>query len=107
MAVNANPLDLPLEQGGRPHQLRLTRINERDAERRVAVCTPAVNYITSSRATAMYNGLDRNSQIAALLIVDEEGTHTRLDAFLRAATEFRNRALYEFTHKDENIAIMY
>ena len=88
MAANANPLGLPLEQGGQPYQLRLLRINEQDAERRVAVCSPAVNYITSSRATAMYNGLDRNLQIAALLIVDEEGTHTRLDVFLRAATEF-------------------
>ena len=88
MATNANPLDLPLDQGGRPHQLKLTRINERDAERRVAVCTPAINHITSTGATALFNGLDRNSQIAALLIEDEEGTHMRLDAFLRAATEF-------------------
>ena len=88
MATKANPLDLPLNQGGRPHQLRLTRINERDAERRVAVCTPAINHINRTGATTLFNGLDRNSQIAALLIEKEEGTHARLDAFLRAATEF-------------------
>ena len=88
MATNANPLDLPLDQGGRLHQLKLTRINERDAERRVAVCTPAINHINRTGATALFNGLDRNSQIAALLIEEEEGTHARLDAFLRTATEF-------------------
>ena len=31
----------------------------------------------------------------------------RLDAFLHAATEFRNRALNESNHRDENIASMY
>ena len=88
MAMNANPLDLPLDQGGRPHQLKLTRINDRDADRRVAVCTPAINHINRTGATALYNGLDRNCQIAALLIEEEEGTHERLDAFLRAASEY-------------------
>ena len=107
MASTANPLNLPLDLGGRPHQLRLTRINGQDAERRAAVCTPAINHITSTRATALFNGLDRNSQIAALLIEDEEGTHTRLDAFLHATTEFRHRALYKSDHKDGNIASMY
>ena len=107
MATNNNPLDLPLGPQGRPHQLKLRRINNQDAERRVAVCTPAINHINRTRATALFNGMERNCQIAALLIEEEEGSHERMDAFMRAALEFQHRALYKSDHKDENIAIMY
>ena len=89
MATNNNLMDLTLVQG-RPHQLKLRRINDQDAERRVAVCTPAINHINRSRATGLFNGMDRNCQIAALLIEEEEGSHERMDAFMRAALEFQH-----------------
>ena len=89
MATNNNPLNLPMGAHGRPHQLRLRRITDPDAGRRVAICTPVLNHINTTRATTLFNGLERAHQIAALLIEEEDGNHNRLDAFICATLNFQ------------------
>ena len=107
MATNENPLNLPPGANRRPHQLRLQRLTDQDAGRRVALCTLVLNDITTRNSTALFNALERAHQIAALLIEEEDGNHNRLDAFRRATLGFQQRALYRSDHKDENVAVMY
>ena len=76
MAMNENPLNLPLGANEQPHQLRLRRLTDQDAGRRVALCTPVLNHITTTNATALFNALERAHQIAALQIEEEDGTTT-------------------------------
>ena len=107
-AVNeANPLGLPLEPTGLPHQLRLVRPAEQDAGRRTALCTAAFNFLAQSGQTPRFNTLERPYQIAAVLIRDEPNTFTRLEAFKRAPLNNRQTALYNSEHREENAAIMF
>ena len=107
MATNNNPLNLPLGPTGQPHQLWLQRPTEQDAGRRIVLCTPVLNYIATTGATSRFNALERPYQIASLLILEEEGSFARIDAFIRAMLHQRQQALYSSEHRDENVAIMY
>ena len=107
-AINeANPLGLPLEPNGLPHQLRLVRPGDQDMGRRTALCTTAFNFLAQSGQTARFNILERPYQIAAVLIIDEPNTFTRLEAFIRAPLNNRQTALYNSEHREENAAIMF
>ena len=98
-AVNeANPLGLPLEPTGQPHQLRLVRPAEQDAGRRIALCTTAFNFLIQTGQTPRFYYLERPYQIAAVLIRDEPGTFIRLKAFIRAPLNNRQTALYNSEH---------
>ena len=74
----ANPLGLPLGEDGSPHQLRLTRLEGMEAARRTNLCTLVLDYLSENQAEGMFffNSLHRQHQVAAILIVEEGGTHT-------------------------------
>ena len=46
-------------------------------------------------------------QIAAILIIEDMGTHTRMDAFIRAPVENRRAALFTSDHRSENAEIVF
>ena len=79
-----NPLGLPLGQDNSPHQLRLTRLEGTEAARRTNLCTLVLDYLSENRGQGMFffNSLHQQYQVAATLIVEEEGTHTQMDAFI-------------------------
>ena len=84
MATRDNPLNLPLEEDGQFHQLRLQRLGDQGPDRRVAQCALVLNHITRTDTTARFNAMERALQIAALLIIEQEGSHARVDAFIHA-----------------------
>ena len=79
-----NPLGLPLGQDNSPHQLRLTRLEGTEAARRTNLCTLVLDYLSENQGQGMFffNSLHQQYQVAATLIVEEEGTHTQMDAFI-------------------------
>ena len=107
MATRENPLNLPQEENRQFHQLRLQRLVEQGADRRVAQCAPVLNHINRTEQTAHFNSMERALQMAALLIREEEGSHARVDAFLASHLEWQQRALYRSAHSHENVAILY
>ena len=88
----ANPLGLPLGEDGSVHQLWLTRLEGTEAARRTNLCTLVLDYLSENRGEGMFffNSLHQQDQVAAILIVEERGTHTRVDAFIRARVENRH-----------------
>ena len=107
MATRKNPLNLPLEEDGQFHQLRLQRLGDQGPDRRVARCAPVLNHINLTNAMVRFNAMERALQMAVLLIVEQEGSHARVDAFIHAKLQNQQRALYQSAHKDENVAILY
>ena len=81
-ASEDNPLALPIEEGGLPHQLRLTRPDRVDAARRTNICTIVLEYLATTHGMGFFNGLTQPHQIAAILIIEEDNAHTRLDQFV-------------------------
>ena len=74
----ANPLGLPLGEDDSPHQLWLTRLEGTEAARRTNLCTLALDYLSENRGEGMFffNSLHQQDQIAAILIIEDVGTHT-------------------------------
>ena len=89
MATRENPLNLPQEENGQFHQLRLQRLAEQGADRRVAQCAPVLNHINRTDQTAWFNAMERALQMAVLLIREQEGSHARVDAFLNSNLEYQ------------------
>ena len=79
-----NPLELPLGQDNSPHQLRLMRLEGTEVARRTNLCTLVLDYLSENQGEGMFffNSLHQQDQVAAILIVKEGGTHTRVDAFI-------------------------
>ena len=96
-----NPLALPLEDGGLPHQLWLTRPDGVDAARRTNICMAVLEHLATTNGMGFFNGLTQLHQIAAILIIEEDNTHTQLDQFIRAIPDNRNRALYNSLHRND------
>ena len=72
-----NPLGLPRDQNNQAHQLQLRRPDGMDAARRTALCTPVLAYLaTTNQGIVYFNGLHQIDQLAAILLADEEGSHT-------------------------------
>ena len=103
----ANPLGLLLDPMGQPHQLRLVRPADQNAGRRTTLCTMTFNHLMQMGQTARFNILERPYQIAAVLIREEQGSFTRLEAFLVALLRNRQMALYNSEHRDETLATLY
>ena len=84
--ATANPLELPLGEDGSVHQLWLTRLEGTEAARRTAIFTLVLDHLSENRAEGMFffNNLHRQHQVAAILIMEEGGTHTRVDEFIQA-----------------------
>ena len=91
--TEANPLGLPLENGGLPHQLRLTRPEGLDAARRTNLCTLVLEHLAATEGTFFFNSLPQPHQVAAILITEGDNTYTLMDQFIRAPPANRNRAL--------------
>ena len=104
-----NPLGLPLGEDNSPHQLRLTRLEGMEAARRTNLCTLVLDYLSKNRGEGMFffNSLHQQDQIAAILIIEDVGTHTRMDAFIRAPAENRRAALFTSDHRSENAEIVF
>ena len=80
-ATEENPLALPLEDG-LPHQLRLTRPEGMDPARRTNICTAVWEHLATTNGMGFFNGLTQQHQIAAILIIEGDNTHTRLNKFI-------------------------
>ena len=106
-ATEANLLALPLENGGLPHQLRLTRPLGVDAIRRTNLCMTVLEHPAATNGMGFFNGLTQLHQIVAILITEGDNTHTRLDQFIRAIPNNRNRALYNSLHRNDNAKIVF
>ena len=104
-----NPLGLPLGEDDSPHQLRLMRLEGTGATRRTDLCTLVLGYLSENRGEGMsfFNNLHQQDQIAAILIIEEEGTHTQMDAFIRAQARHRHAALFTSDHRSENAEIVF
>ena len=79
-----NLLELPLGEDDSPHQLWLMRLEGMGATRRTDRCTLVLDYLSENQGEGMFffNSLHQQDQIAAILIIEEGGTHTRMDAFI-------------------------
>ena len=78
-----NPLGLPYGQNNRPHQLWLSRPEGTEAARRTALCTTVLEHIAATeQGMFFFNSLHQAHQVAAILITEEENTHTRLEHFI-------------------------
>ena len=75
-ASEENPLALPMEEDGLPHQLWLTRPDRVDTTRRTNICTIVLEYLATTNGMGFFNGLTQPYQIAAILIVEEDNAHT-------------------------------
>ena len=53
--MEANPLGLPLENGGLPHQLPLTRPEGLDAARRTNLCILVLEHLAATEGTFFFN----------------------------------------------------
>ena len=106
-ATEDNPLALGLEEGGLPHQLRITQPEGVDAARRSNICTTVLEHLATTNGMGFFNGLTQLHQIAAILITEGDNTHTRLDQFIRAIPDNRNRALYNSLHRNDNAEIVF
>ena len=103
-----NPLGLPRDQNNQAHQLRLRRPDGTDAARRTTLCTPVLAYLaTTNQGIAYFNGLYQIHQLAAILLADEEGSHTRLEHFIQVPPANRHAALFEFHYKNKNAEIVF
>ena len=74
--TEANPLGLPLENSGLPHQLWLTRPEGVDAARRTNLCTPVLEHLAATDGMFFFNSLPQPHQIAAILITEGDNSHT-------------------------------
>ena len=102
-----NLLGLPLGHDNCPHQLRLTRPEGTDAARRTNLCTLVLEHLTENQGTFFFNSLHQPHQVAAILIIEEENTHTQMDAFIRARPENRHAALYSSLYRNDNAEIVF
>ena len=104
-----NPLGLPLGQDNSPHQLRLTRLEGMEAARRTNLCTLVLDYLSENQGEGIFffNSLHQQDQVAAILIVEEGGTHTQVDAFIQAHVENRHAALFTSEYRSENAEIVF
>ena len=98
---------LPLENGGLPHQLQLTRLEGLDAARRTNLCTAVLEHLAATDVMFFFNSLPQPHQIVAILITEGDNTHTRLDQFIRAIPDNQNRALYNSLHRNDNAEIVF
>ena len=90
-----NPLGLPREQNNQAHQLRLRRPEGTDGARRTALCSPVLTHLaTINQGIERFNGLQQIHQLAAILLTEEEGSHTRLDHFIQVPSAKRHAALF-------------
>ena len=82
----ANPLGLPVGEDGNIPQLRLTRLEGTEAARRTAICSLVLDHLSEGQAEGIFffNNLQRQHQVAAILILESGGTHILVDAFVRA-----------------------
>ena len=105
----ANPLGLPVGEDGSVPQLRLTRLEGTEAARRTAICSLVLDHLSEGQAEGIFffNNLHRQHQVAAILIMEVGGTHTRVDAFIRARVELRHAALFTSEYRSENAEIVY
>ena len=105
----ANPLGLPLGEDGNIPQLRLTRLEGTEAARRTAICSLVLDHLSEGQAEGIFffNNLHRQHQVAAILIIEAGGTHTLVDAFIRAREELRHAALFTSDYRSENVEIIY
>ena len=72
-----NPLGLPYgQEDNRLHQLRLTQPEGTDAARRTNLCTTVLEHIATAKGMFFFNSLHQSHQVAAILIIEEENTHT-------------------------------
>ena len=96
--TTANPLGLPVGEDRSVHQVWLTRLEGTEAARRTNLCTLVLDYLSENRGEGMFffNSLHQQDQVAAILIVEEGGTHTRVDAFIPAWAENRHTASLYF-----------
>ena len=103
-----NPLGLPQDQNNHPHQLWLQRPEGTEAARRTALCTPVLEHLaTTKQGMFFFNSLHQAHQVAAILITEEENTHTRLEHFIRVPPANRHAALFESHYKNENAEIVF
>merc|ERR1712239_46723 len=54
-----------------------------------------------------FNSLHQAHQVAAILIMEEENTYTRLEHFIGVPPAYRHTALYESQHKNDNAEIVF
>ena len=103
-----NPLGLPRGQNNQVHQLRLRRPEGTDGARRATMCSPVLTHLaTINQGIEHFNGLQQIHQLAAILLTEEEGSHTRLERFIQVPAANRQAALFEGQHKDENAEILF
>ena len=81
-ASEENPLALPMEEDGLPHQLQLTQPDGVEATRRINICTIVLEYLATTHGMGFFNGLTESHQITAILIIEGDNAHTRLDQFV-------------------------
>ena len=54
-----------------------------------------------------FNSLHQAHQVAAILITEEENTHTRLEHFIRVPPANRHAVLYESHYKNSNAETVF
>ena len=103
-----NPLGIPYGQNNCPHQLWLQPPEGMEATRRTGLCTPVLEHLAmTDQGIFFFNGIHQAHQVAAILIAEEENTHTRLDHFIQVPPANRHTALFEGQYKNENAEIVF
>ena len=103
-----NQLGLPRDQNNHAHQLRLRRLDGTEAARRTALCTPVLEHLAmTNQGILFFNGIHQAHQVAAILIIEQENTHTRLEHFIQVPPANRHAALFEGQYKNENAEIVF
>ena len=106
-----NPLSLQRDNKGGVHQLRLKRLKGIGYKSRDVACNDVMGFLATVpeiHRVVEFNSLALPLQILVILITEEaQGTHQRLECFLRAPAESRQLALLNSAHQWENDCLLF
>ena len=68
---------------------------------------PCAHLATTNQGIMYFNGLHQIHQLAAILLADDENSHTRLEHFIQVPPANRHAALFEGQYKNENAEIVF
>ena len=60
-----------------------------------------------SEGMFFFNSLHQPHQVAAILIIEEENIHTRVDQIIRVPPANMNTALYESLYRNDNAEMLF
>ena len=66
-----------------------------------------LEHLATSQGMFFFNALHQPHQVAAILIIEEENTHTQVEHFIQIPPANRNTALYESQYKNDNAEIVF